>query len=143
MLAIRERLHAAKTHDREVENQSDVGSCSPATNEGLRLTKKNPHNSKTPVSREVLSVEGTTAGSDTTNRNNSGPSSKVHVSPMLAAVLSCTTSSSSDSDSRDSKIRNVKAAPSGKTTMTKTRVKCSEPSTLFKRLGDIVCLREF
>ena len=55
-------------------------------------------------------------------------------------------STSSDSDSRDSEdggeIRNVGAAPSGNTTLTATKAKHSKPSTLFKRVGGIVCLRE-
>ena len=63
----KKRKAADKTHENKVEDQSDVGSCSPATNEGLRVTKKNPLNSRTSALREVLGVEDVTGGSDTTN----------------------------------------------------------------------------
>lgn len=58
---------AAKTHERKVKGQFDVGSCFTATNESSWLTKKNPQNCKTSASREVLGVENTTASLGTTN----------------------------------------------------------------------------
>ena len=61
----KKRKTAAKTHEEEVDDQSDVGSCTSATNGGLQLKKKNPHNSTTSL-KEVLGVKDATASLETT-----------------------------------------------------------------------------
>ena len=106
----------------------------------VQLTEKNPHSSRTAL-REVLSVRDATAGLDTTN---GGSRSSSKVAQVLTAVLRhLTYSSSSGSDSRDSKdggkTRNGGVAPSGNTTLTTAKVKHSKASTLLKRVGDVVC----
>ena len=47
---------ADKTHENEVVDQSDIGSCSPDINKGLQVTKKNPHMSKNICFKGIRSV---------------------------------------------------------------------------------------